>query len=324
MSKPRALQTLYTLDQRELPRLLAGGGSRRLFREAAGEPGAGGRWLPSQVRRGFQALGVSPRGGVIAFINLKGGVGKTTCAVSLASRAVQLGLRTCVLDLDSQASASLALGVEADDDTAVFVDVWQKPAEMLPGSLYRLQEFFHLLPSSLENGLLDGSLTQPAALKTAASGACAVLRERGFDLVVLDCPPSLGPAVVSSVCAADTIVIPMGCDAFSLRGMELTLAEARSIRETFGQKPPRPRLLLCGVDRRIKMWEQVVKRLRAEHGDLLLPTIIRTSSELPRALARRRTVFAGLARRGVRRDFEAFCHHLLGIDGAAPEEESIA
>ena len=272
------------------------------------------------MRRGLKALDLLPDPGVIAFINLKGGVGKTTCAVTLASRAVQLGLRTCVLDLDSQASASLALGVEADDGTAVFVDVWQRPSEMLPGSLYRLQEFFHLLPSSLENGLLDGSLTQPAALKTAVAGVCAVLRQHGFDLVVLDCPPSLGPAVVSSVCAADTIVIPLGCDAFSLRGMELTLAEARSIRETFGLEAPRLRLLLCGVDRRIKMWEQVVNKLRSEYGDILLPTIIRTSSELPRALAQRRTVFASLARHGVRRDFEAFCHHLLGIGGQPNRE----
>ncbi len=309
------MQAPYSLDQRELPRLLPEEQRREDFARAAGEPGPGGRWSPSQARRGLAALGHSPATRAIAFINLKGGVGKTTCAVTLASRAVQLGMRTCLLDLDSQASASLALGVEADPDTPVFVDVWQRPAEMLPGSLFRLQEFFHLLPSSLENGLLDGSLTKPAALKTAVAGACSVLRQSGFDLIVLDCPPSLGPAVVSSVCAADAIVTPVGCDAFSLRGMELTLSEVRSIRETFGQSMPEIHLLLCGVDRRIKMWEQVFMQIEAEHGDILLPMIIRTSSELSRALARRHTIFAGLAGGGVRRDYQRFCHHLLGLDG---------
>lgn len=318
-----AVNTEYGLDARELPRLLPNESAQLRFAQAGGNKPAmaGGRYSPSQSRAGLEALGYTPTNHIIAFINLKGGVGKTTSAVTLASRAVQFGRRTCLLDLDSQASASLALGVEAGGDTPVFLDVWQKPGEMLPGSLHRLQEFFHLLPSSLENGLLDGSLTQPAALKSAVARTCQVLAQEGFDLVVLDCPPSLGPAVVSSVCAADTIVIPMGADAFSLRGMELTLSEVRSIRQTFGLGMPRVRIVLAGVDRRISMWRQTLEQLRLQHGDTLMPGAIRTSSELPKALAKRRTLFANLARTKVRADYDRFSRDLLDLNELMPWED---
>lgn len=310
---------IYSLDNRELPRLLPDSQARQVFLGAAlaeGDP-PGRALSPGQVRRGLAALGFVHRPRVTAFINLKGGVGKTTSAVTMASRAVQLGFKVCLVDMDSQASASLALGVEAGEDTPVFHDVWQRPEEMVPGSLIRLQEFFHLLPSSLENGLLDSGLHQPAALKRAAAGVAEVLRREGFDLVVLDCPPSLGPAVVTSVCAADLIVIPLGCDAFSLRGMRLTLKEVRSIRETFGLVQPEVRLLLTGVDRRIKLWQSAWRELARDHGELLLPAMIRTSSEVPRALGQRRTVFAGAAHSPVRADYDRFAREVLGFDASA-------
>jgi chromosome partitioning protein len=303
----------YCLDRRELSKLLPNARAREAFGSQAGDTSSS-RLTPSQVRQGLAGLGFVPGFQVLAFINLKGGVGKTTSAVTLASRAVQLGFRTCLVDLDSQASASLALGVEAEEDTPVFHDVWPKPSEMVADSLVRVQEYLHLLPSSLENGLLDGGLTQPAALKNAAEGVCRELKGQGFDLVVLDCPPSLGPAVVTAVCAAHTVVIPLGCDAFSLRGMRLTLKEIRSIRETFGLPQPRVRLLLTGVDRRIKLWEKAWQHLRREHGDLLLPVMIRTSSEFTRALGERRTVCAAGRKGPARDDYDRFTRIILGLD----------
>jgi chromosome partitioning protein len=69
------------------------------------------------------------------------------------------------------------------------------------------------------------------------AGVCDALRTLGFDLVVVDCPPSLGAGPISAACAADVIVVPAGNDAFSLRGIELTMEEVATIRETFGLPP---------------------------------------------------------------------------------------
>lgn len=263
----------------------------------------------------MQALGFSYQQKRLAFINLKGGVGKTTTAVTLATRAVQFGFKVCLLDLDSQASASLALGVVADDETPVFHDVWQQPEKMALDSLHRLQEQLYILPSSLQNGLLESSLHNPASLKKAVQGVCEVLEAEGFDLILMDCPPSLGPAVISSICAAGVIVIPLGYDAFSLRGMELTLSEARAIRETFGLGLPPINLLLTGVDRRIKLWEAVRNQLSEQYGEMLLPLVIRTSSAYSRALAQNKTIFASQAKSPAREDHDSLARMLLGLNG---------
>jgi chromosome partitioning protein len=310
----------YRLQLKEALELLKNRGQRSAFCRAAGCADAPKINLsPKQVRRGLSALGFVYHPNRLAFINLKGGVGKTTVAVTLATRAVQMGYRVCLMDLDSQASASLALGVEADEDAPVFHDIWQHPDEMALNSLVRLQEHFYLLPSSLQNGLLESGLQNPASLKKAVDGVCLALEKQGFDLILLDCPPSLGAAVISSICAARGIVIPLGCDAFSLRGMELTLNEAQAIRDTFGLDMPPIHLLLSGVDRRIRLWESVQARLSRDYGDMLLPLVIRTSSAYARALARRQTIFAGNANTPARRDQTNLARIMLGLDSFRPK-----
>jgi cellulose biosynthesis protein BcsQ len=95
--------------------------------------------------------------------------------------------------------------------------------------------------------------------------------------------------------------------------MQLTLREVGSIRETFGLAPPEIRLLLTGVDRRIKLWQTAWRQLTRDHGGLLLPAMIRTSSEVPRALGQRRTIFAGAAHSPVREDYDRFAREVLGL-----------
>ncbi|RLC13473.1 MAG: hypothetical protein DRI57_16125, partial [Deltaproteobacteria bacterium] len=107
--------------------------------------------IPSQLARMYLSLkeGVDYSFRVLAHINLKGGVGKTTSTISFATRAVQYGFKTCILDMDSQGSASLAFDMVPEDDDPIFCDVWQNPGEMLMGSLKMIQKNLYILPSSL-------------------------------------------------------------------------------------------------------------------------------------------------------------------------------
>ncbi len=247
-------------------------------------------------------------------MNLKGGVGKTTTAVTIASRAVEYGFRTCVLDLDAQASATLALGIDPKDDDKIFRDVWPAPDESLPNALHEIQEFFALLPSALENSLLDVDLAKPASQKRAVAGVCDVLRRAGFDLVIVDCPPSLGAAPISTACAADVIVVPAGNDAFSARGIELTMQEVAAIRETFGLGRVDVRVLSTMVDGREKLASVYLDALAQRYGPLLLPGFIRRSTEFSKALERRETVFAAPRASGPKEDYDRVTRALLGLD----------
>jgi chromosome partitioning protein len=271
------------------------------------------------VRRVLERAGRSFAFRVVAIVNLKGGVGKTTTAATIASRAVQYGHRTCLVDLDPQASATLLLGVTPPQDAAVFRDVWSAPAERVPGALHEIQEFFALLPSALENSLLDVSLVNPASQKRAMAGVAEVLRGLGFDLVIVDCAPSLGAGSISAACAADVIVVPAGNDAFSSRGIALTCEEVAAIRDTFGLPPVPIRLLSTMVDGRETLSAQYVDALVRGHRDRLLPGVIHRRTEFSKALERRETVFASPRRSVAKDDYDRVTRALLGLGGDVPD-----
>ncbi len=268
---------------------------------------------PNIIKKYLLRKGVKYQFNTIAHVNLKGGVGKTTSTVSMAVRAVQYGFKTCILDLDSQGSASLSFGITPDDDEPVFCDVWQKPEEMLIGSLRMITKNLYILPSSMENGLLDLQLMEPASQKFAARNVCNILKKEGFDLVFIDCPPSLGAAVISSICAADCIVIPVCHDAFSIKGLESTLKETESICEAFDLSKPIIKILYSHFDRRIKNSIEAFNILASKYNKQLIPIPIRTSSEFSNALENGETIFSSAQRSNAKDDYDRYTRHLLGF-----------
>lgn len=246
-----------------------------------------------------------------AFINLKGGVGKTTSAVTLASRAVQFGYKVCILDLDAQASATLALDVDLGEDDLIFHNIWQNPKDNLPAALKQVEENFYILPSDLENSLLDVSLMNPASQKKAVSATINYLKEIGFEIVIIDCPPSLGAAVISSICAVDEVIIPVANDAFSYKGIELTTTEIKEIRKTFGLKPLKVSILSTMVDKRLNLSKEYEEKLNKKFGTIVLPFCIRTSSDFSKSLEKRETIFATGKKSNAKSDYDAVAKTLF-------------
>jgi chromosome partitioning protein len=264
------------------------------------------------VRRFLEERGVAYRPRVIAHITMRGGIGKTTATISVAVRAAQYGFKVCVLDLDPQGSSTLVFNAAPDEGDPIFYDVWQKPRELLPDALKPIRENLAILPSSLENALLDASLINPGSQKKAVKGVCEVLTACGYDIIIIDCPPSLGIAVISTICAADAVVIPVGSDAFSMRGLEITLNEIASIRDTFGLPMPEIRILFSRHDRREKVSRDVLDSLRCRYAHLPL-TVIGTSSEFSKALAAGKTVFSSFRKSQARNDYDRYVLDILGI-----------
>lgn len=288
----------------------------------AQEQGRIDRVPPSAVRSFLTQNGFVFRTSTIACVNLRGGIGKTTCAITMASRASQYGFKTCVIDLDAQGSASLAFGLAPDEDEPVFYDVWQKPDEMTASALKQVDELLYLLPSSLQNGLLDVSLLNPATQKKAVAGVARALQEQGFDFLAIDCPPSLGAAVISSICAADELIVPLGSDAFSFKGLELTIQEVGSICEAFGLEQPRIRLLYSRHDRREKLAAAALERLQNEYGSLFFPEAVGTSTEFSRALDRKETIFASTGNSPAKRSYDSLTRDVLGLHSLSLAEST--
>ncbi|QEP42242.1 ParA family protein [Ectothiorhodospiraceae bacterium BW-2] len=270
------------------------------------------------VRRYLQQQGHTYRSLVVAHVNLRGGVGKTTSSISLATRAVEYGYRTCLLDLDPQASASLAFNAEAGEGQPIFYDIWPQPAQ-IEAALVQIDPQLWLLPSSLDNTLLDSALQRPADQKQAVGALCRQLQQLGFDLIVIDAPPALNTAVISTICAVDLLVIPLAADSFSFRGVELTLQEVRSICDAFGVTLPKIQTLLVRYDGREVLNRQALERLQRDYRDYQLPVHIRTSTRLGRVLERRETIFAESRKDPARDDYDAYTRELLSIQLSAFE-----
>lgn len=268
----------------------------------------------SQVKQYLCDNGIDYSFRVIVFANMKGGVGKTTSAVSIATRAVQYGFKTCILDMDSQGSASFSFNMMPRDGDPIFCDIWQNPENMVMGALREIDEGLYLLPSSLDNGLLDLNLINPASQKNAVANVCQTLKNNDFDLTIVDCPPSLGTAVISSVCAADILIIPVCSDAFSIKGLELVLSETQSICSTFNLDMPKIEILYTKFDKRTGLSKEVFRQLSCQYEDFLFSKPIRTSTNFSKALGKNETIFASPKKSNGKEDYDHFVRHLLKLN----------
>jgi chromosome partitioning protein len=266
------------------------------------------------VKEYLSGKGVDYSFRVIVFANMKGGVGKTTSAVSIATRAVQYGFKTCILDMDSQGSASFSFNMMPDEEDPIFCDIWQNPENLIMEAVKKIEENLYLLPSSLDNGLLDMNLINPASQKNAVNDVCQALKNNDFDLVIVDCPPSLGTAVISGVCAADIIVIPVCSDAFSIKGLQLVLMETQSICSTFNLEMPKIEILYTKYDKRTGLSKETFHNLSSQYEEFLFTRPIRTSTEYSKALEKNETVFALQKKSICKEDYDYFVKHLLQLN----------
>ncbi|MBT3631550.1 MAG: ParA family protein [Candidatus Marinimicrobia bacterium] len=272
----------------------------------------GRRVSPVQSRSYLKSRGYKFPFKSVAFINLKGGVGKTVSAITLSTRAQQLGFQTALLDLDSQASSTLALDCRVSDDNLFFMDTWEDPAG-LPEALVQVREGLFLLPSSLYNGMLDTVLNTPNRQKKAVSGSLMSLQNNKYDLAVIDCPPSLGTAVISTIAAVDTVVIPVTSDAFALHGLELTLGEIKAICSSFGVKKPQIKILFTKFDKRETLSSKTYEFLIMKYPKMLIPDPIPISTQFSKALDQNASIFETPGQYPAKKQYDLFIRNLLGL-----------
>ena len=219
----------------------------------------------------------SPRGPrVIAIANQKGGVGKTTTAINLATALAVVGRRTLLIDLDPQGNASTGLGVAQEARgrgtygvllgetplAAAIVDTGVPNLRLVPATV-------DLLGAEIE--LVDLPRRE-YRLADAFADAGAALAE--FELVFIDCPPALGFLTLNALAAADSLFVPLQCEFFALEGLSQLMRTLERVRARFN-----PRLALEGVvltmyDKRNSLSEQVAADVRAHFGDQVYETAI--------------------------------------------------
>jgi chromosome partitioning protein len=212
---------------------------------------------------------------VVAVANQKGGVGKTTTIVTLAACLAEKKQRVLVIDLDPQANATSGLGLPVQEGRSLYpVLLGQGSAASLiketaiPG-LDTITSELDLAGSEVEIARMDGYLhCLQRALEPLISG-------KRYDVILIDCPPSLGILTMNALAAADSVLVPMQCEYYALEGLSVVTDLVSRLRESGAN----PRLRLEGIlmtmfDGRTNLAAQVVEEVRGHFGQLVYTTVI--------------------------------------------------
>jgi len=219
---------------------------------------------------------------VLVVANQKGGVGKTTTAVSLAAALADDGCRVLLVDLDPQANATSGLGLRVGEGEPGTYDVLVADVPYSHAVVETAVPGLSVLPSSLDLAGAEIELVSAFSREQKLRRALEPARER-YDVVVIDCPPSLGLLTVNALCAADGVIVPIQCEYFALEGLGALRRNADLIRAQLNPTLEIVGFVLTMLDARTRLSQQVVDEVRAHFGDLVFTTRIPRSVRLAEA-----------------------------------------
>ena len=219
-------------------------------------------------------------GRIIAIVNQKGGVGKTTTAVNLTAALTERGRRVLLCDFDPQANATSGLGVDKRKTGKTIYDSLINGAD--PNSAIQQTKFGWLLPS---DSALAGAGVELIGAQDREHQLCRVLQPLAekFDYILIDCPPSLELLTLNGLCAADGILIPVQCEYYALEGLSDLMATLRAVKRRVN-----PGLEIFGVvltmyDGRTNFSAQVAQEVRRHFPGKVFTTMIPRNVRLAEA-----------------------------------------
>jgi chromosome partitioning protein len=257
--------------------------------------------IPVRSRSGFR---------VIAVANQKGGVGKTTTAANLAACLARSGQRVLAVDLDAQANLTMSFGLDPDSLEAscydLLLDEDTQVQDVVTESGF---DNLWLLPSDIRLAGVEAQLAGCVGAERTLKQKLIKVRRR-YDMVVVDCPPTLGALTVNGLVAAQEVIVPVQTQYYSLRGMEQLLATFDMLRKRLRHRL-RWSLLPTMVDERVNLSKAVLGDLRETYPEAVTEVWIRTDAKLGEAPVEQAPVIYSHPRSRGAQDYEALGQEVL-------------
>ncbi|MAW90197.1 MAG: chromosome partitioning protein ParA [Altererythrobacter sp.] len=221
----------------------------------------------------------------IAIANQKGGVGKTTSAINIATAMAASGWRTLLIDLDPQGNASTGLGIENSAREYTSYDLLMGEATLSQAAQKSEIPSLDVVPATQD---LSGAEVELVAVEDRTHRLRKALGARdsgstSYDVVFIDCPPSLGLLTLNALCASNTLLVPLQCEFFALEGLSQLLQTVERVQQRFNPDLGIVGIALTMFDRRNRLTDQVADDVRDCLGNLVFENVIPRNVRLSEA-----------------------------------------
>ena len=219
---------------------------------------------------------------IIAMCNQKGGVGKTTTAINLASALAGYGRKVLVVDFDPQGALSAGLGVVAHDIKTIYDLMVEKDLNVEEVIVRTSVKNLDVIPANIDLSAAEVQLVNEVAREQILA---RILRPilGNYDVIIIDCQPSLGLLTVNALTASHGVLIPLNCEFFALRGVALLIETIEKVRDRLNPAIKLDGILATMYDPRTLHAREVVERLYEAFGDQVFDTIVNRTVKFPDA-----------------------------------------
>jgi chromosome partitioning protein len=218
---------------------------------------------------------------ILALCNQKGGVGKTTTAINLGAALAEFGRRVLLVDFDPQGALSVGLGVNPMElDQTIYNAVMERSVTADDILLKTNVAGMDLLPSNIDLSAAEVQLVGEVAREQTLKRVIAPMIE-DYDVILIDCQPSLGLLTINALTAADGVIVPLECEYFSLRGVALLIQTIDKVKERLNPDLELEGILATMYDRRTLHGREVLARVVQAFGDKVFHTVVNRTIRFP-------------------------------------------
>ena len=244
---------------------------------------------------------------IISVSNQKGGVGKTTCAVNIGAGLVRLRQSVLLIDLDPQAHLTYSLGIQADNLDRTVYDLLKGQASVEDILIDREQ--LKIVPASLTLSGASLELSNVAGREVLLREALESLK--GFDWVLIDCPPSLGLLTLNAFTSAHEVYIPLQAEFLAMQGMSKLLRAIEIVKKRLNQRLRVTGIIATRFDARRRLNREVLSKIRERFGSTVFDTIIRENIALAEAPSYGKTIYDYSPNSYGAEDFMRLSHEII-------------